>query len=92
MMATKIKMKSGKDHSKLLTEIESIYLEGAKENKYYSKEVVHDYLINNPTSSIKVNIHPFPELVPVTNSNNEKYVRSKANNTAHDNLLELPRQ
>ena len=93
IQATKIRMKSGREASGSLTEIESIYLEGSgiKENGYYSKESVHDFIVKNPTSPIKVNIYPYPELIPATSSNNEKYVRSKANNTPDDNLLKLPR-
>lgn len=89
--ATQIRMKSGKEKSNLLTEIDTIYLEGVKENKFYEKGTVHDFIVKNPQIPIQVNISPYPELIATTSSNREKYVRSKANNTPDDNLLKLPR-
>ncbi|WP_206665611.1 DUF3892 domain-containing protein [Paenibacillus sp. CFBP13512] len=89
--ATKIKMKNGKHDSNILTEIDSIYLEGVSENGFYTKEAVHDFLSNDPNTEIKVNISPYPKLIPVKN-NNEKYVRSESNDTTKDNLLNLPRE
>lgn len=89
--ATQIRMKSGKEQSNLLTEIDSIYLEGVKENKFYEKGAIHDFIVKNPQSPIQVNISPYPNLIPAISSNKEKYVRSKANDTPDDNLLKLPR-
>lgn len=90
MKATKIKMKPGCGTSNNLLEIDSIYLTGAKEEKLYAKAAVHDYIDENP-GSIQVDIAPFPNLVPVTSSQGEKYVRSAANDSTADNLLQLPR-
>ncbi|MDK8747723.1 DUF3892 domain-containing protein [Streptococcus agalactiae] len=89
--ATKIKMQAGKSHSNLLTEIESIYLEGVKDDDFYKKENVHNFLVKNPNNPVHVNIAPYPKLIPVTSANGQKYVRSEANQTTTDNLLQLPR-
>ena len=89
--ATKIKMQAGKSQSNLLTEIESIYLEGVKDDGFYKKEDVHKFLVDYPNSPVQVNIAPYPKLIPVTSTNGEKYVRSEANQTTTDNLLQLPR-
>lgn len=84
-------MQTGKVNSNLLTEIDSIYLEGVTDNGFYKKESVHDFLKNNPGATIQVNISPYPKLIPVSN-NNQRYVRSEANDTTADNLLKLPRE
>lgn len=91
MTATKIKMKSGNRYSQNLLEIDSIYLEGCKEPGFYKKEALYDYLKDNP-NSIKVNIYPYPPLIPALSVNYEKYVRSTPNGYMHDNLLDLPRE
>lgn len=90
MTATKIRMKAGCGYSQNLLEIDSIYLEGCTEPGLYKKETVHDYVKSHP-NSIKVNIYPYPVLVPATSVSGEKYVRSAPNNTQSDNLLKLPR-
>lgn len=90
MYATKIRMCAGCNDSYKCQDIESIYLEGAKEEKFYDKEVLHNHLKNNP-GSIKVKISPYPELVPAVSTKGEKYVRSESNDTTIDNLLKLPR-
>lgn len=89
MRATTIKMIKGLENSSNVQEIDEIYLEGSKLG-FYKKEIVHDYLVKNP-KSIQVDIHPYPNLVPVTSANDEKYVRSEANDSKDDNLLKLPR-
>jgi len=91
MKATKIKMKASSQNSNQLTEIDSIYIEGCKEPRFYKKEGLHDYVKENP-GSIKVNINPYPSLIPATSVNNEKYVKSEANSIVEDNLLKLPRE
>lgn len=91
MKATKIKMKQGCGTSNNLLEIDSIYLTGCKDDGYYKKDKVHDYLVQNP-KGIQVDIYPYPDLIPMTSPNNEKYVKSTANNTTGDNLLSLPRE
>lgn len=90
MKATKIKMKSGCAYSQSLLEIESIYIEGCQSPGFYKKAILYDHLKKNP-GSIAVNIYPFPKLIPALSKNNEKYVRSTANQYEHDNLLDLPR-
>lgn len=91
MKATKIKMKYGSANSSSVQEIASIFLTGCDDERYYPKEVLHDYLKQNP-SAIQVNIYPYPNLIPALSSNNEKYVRSEPNDTLYDNLLKLPRE
>lgn len=90
MYATKIKMCSGCHHSNSCNDIESIYLTGADKEQFYTKGVLHDYVKKNP-GSIKVNILPYPNLIPATSSRSEKYVRSATDDTVNDNLLKLPR-
>lgn len=91
MKAIKIKMKPGCGSSNNLQEIDKIYLEGCKENGYYYKSAIYDFLKRNP-NSIQVNIYPYPNLQPAVSQNGEKYVRSEPNHTGKDNLLNLPRE
>lgn len=93
MKATKIRMKPGCGSSNSLLEIDEIHLTGSSHllrEGFYKKAVVHDYLKSYP-GSIQVNIYPFPNCIPATSANGEKYVRSTPNGTEHDNLLRLPR-
>lgn len=89
MKATKIKMKLYCGSSKNVQDIDSIYIDST--GTYWKKERVHDYLKTFP-KSIQVNIFPYPYLIPATSQLGEKYVRSEANNTTVDNLLNLPRE
>ncbi len=93
MKATKIKMKDGCNSSNNILEIDSIYLTGCTEERFYKKSILHDYLVTNP-GSIQVNISPYPDLIPMTSPapHYEKYVKSAPNNTLVDNLLNLPRE
>ena len=91
MRATKIKMKSGCGKSDNLLEIDSVYVTGCTKPGYYKKEVLHDHLKKNP-GTIQVNIWPYPNVVPATSVNNEKYVKSSPNTSNKDNLLCLPRE
>lgn len=91
MKASKIKMKPGCGYSNNLIEIDQIYLEGCKQNGFYPKASVHDYLKEHP-NSIQVNIYPYPDLQPMLSQNGEKYVRSEPDYTGKDNLLKLPRE
>lgn len=59
--------------------------------EWKAKAVVHDMVKASP-GSIKVNIASYPDLVPATSKNGEKYVRSEPNDSEHDNLLKLPRE
>ena len=88
--ATRIKMKTNCFYSNNLLEIDQIYLEGCAENDYYSKEAIHNFLIEHP-NSIEVNIFPYPDLQPMLSTNGEKYVLSTPNAAEYDNLLKLPR-
>ena len=87
LYATHIKMKSGRENSQNLTEIDQIFLRGFG---WYPKDILHDHLLVHP-KTIAVNIFPYPCLIPAISSNKEKYVRSNPNDYEHDNLLDLPR-
>lgn len=56
--------------------------------EWKTKAFVHDKVKASP-GSIKVNIAPYPDLVPATSIKGEKYVRSEPNDSEHDNLLKL---
>lgn len=88
MLATKIKMKNSCYYSNNLLEIDQIYI---YEKGWFKKETLYDYLKTNP-NTIKVNIYPYPFLIPALSINYEKYVRSVPNNSEYDNLLRLPRE
>lgn len=90
MYAKKIRMQNGCRNSNNTQEIAEIYVDGCNNPGFFSKAVLHDFLKTNP-NSIKVNISPYPYVVPATSYRGEKYVRSEANDTVHDNLLKLPR-
>lgn len=91
MKATKIKMKSGCGKSDNLLEIDSVYITGCTNPGYFKKETLHDYLKKNP-KTIQVDIWPYPNVIPATSINDEKYVKSSPNSSNKDNLLCLPRE
>ena len=90
MYAKKIRMQNGCRNSNNTQEIAEIYVDGCNNPGFFPKAVLHDFLKTNP-NSIKVNISPYPYVVPATSYRGEKYVRSEANDTIHDNLLKLSR-
>ena len=90
MLATRIKMKPGCGSSNNLLEIDEIYLIGNSTDRFYKKEVLHDYLAESP-NTIQVNISPYPPVIPSVSQSGEKYVRSSPNGSTTDNLLKLPR-
>lgn len=90
MYATKIKMKSGCFYSQSLLEIDEIYIEGADEEKFYQKAIIHDCVKSQP-GSIKVKLGSYPNLIAEISKNGEKYVHSAPNGSLDDNLLKLPR-
>ena len=57
---------------------------------FAKKSEVYDYLNQNPRT-IQVAIAPYPYVIPALSAYGEKYVRSEANGTSRDNLLNLPR-
>ena len=91
MYATKIKMKPGSYSSGNLLEIDSIYIEGCNKPGFFKKEVIYDFLKENP-GTIQVKVWPYPKVIPATSSSGEKFVRSSPNDYTHDNLLDLPRE
>lgn len=90
MYATRIKMKPGCYYSQSLLEIDEIYIQGCNNPGYFKKAILHNYLKENP-GTIKVNIAPYPNVIPAVSSRNEKYVRSSPDSYRHDDLLDLPR-
>lgn len=72
MYAKKIKMQAGCSHSNNTQEIAEIYIDGCNNPGFFPKSTFHYYLIKNP-NSIKVNLSPYPFLVPATSSRGEKY-------------------
>lgn len=91
MYATKIRMKPGCYSSSDLLEIDSIYIEGCNNPGFFKKNVLYDFLKENP-GTIRVNIWPYPNVISAISSRGEKYVRSTPNDYMHDNLLDLPRE
>ena len=91
MQVTKIKMKPGCYNSSNLVEIDQLYITGCENPGYFKKATIYDYVKKNP-GKIKVNIYPYPVVMPAVSLNGEKYVRSSSNNYLHDNLLKLPRE
>lgn len=91
MYATKIRMKQGCYSSGNLLEIDSIYIEGCNNPGFFRKEVLYDFLRENP-GTIQVKIWPYPDVISSISSRGEKYVRSNPNDYEHDNLLDLPRE
>ena len=69
---------------------DSIYIEGYPFYRFAKKSEVYDYLNQNPRT-IQVAIAPYPYVIPALSAYGEKYVRSEANGTSRDNLLNLPR-
>ncbi len=90
MRAIKIKMKPYSFQSDDLLEIDEIYITGCDNPGFFKKEVLHDFLKDNP-GTIQVDIYPYPNLIPEVSTHREKYVRSTPDWTTRDNLLSLPR-
>lgn len=90
MKATKRRMKQGCEYSNNVQEISELYITGCDNPGLFKKDVLYDYLIDNP-GSIQVDIYPYPNLIPVKSVYGEKYVRSSPNNSTSDNLLSLPK-
>ena len=91
MKAIKLKMKRNCFWSNNLEEIDSIYITECANPGYYKKEVLHDFVKDNP-GTIQVNIWPYPSLIPAISVKREKYVRSTSDKYRHDDLLDLPRE
>lgn len=90
--AKKIKMKSGFQYSNSQIEIDQIYLYGSvKAEGWYKKAAIYDFIKYN-NGVVKVAISPYPELIPALSQNGEKYVKSVADDTYKDNLMNLPRE
>ena len=85
-----------KNHKTGMWEVRTYYkdLTGERKQKtkrgFAKKSEVYDYLNQNPRT-IQVAIAPYPYVIPALSAYGEKYVRSEANGTSRDNLLNLPR-
>ena len=90
MYAKKIKMQQGCSNSVNLQEIAEVYIDGCSSPGFFSKEILHNYLLKNP-NSIQVGVSPYPYVIPETSSRGEKYVKSSPDHLSRDNLLSLPR-
>lgn len=90
MYVTKIRMQNGCNYSNNLLEIDSLYIEDDSELGFYKKEVIYNFLKENP-GTIKVKRYPYPDVIPAESIKGEKYVRSYPNSYLYDNLLDLPR-
>lgn len=89
---TKIKMGTGCYNSQDITEIDSVYLQGDNTDDFFKKSAVYDFLKKHPDTLVKVDIPPYPNVIPALSVNNEKYVKSTPNQYQYDNLLDLPRE
>lgn len=91
MYAERIKMQKGSEYSNNVQEIDEIYLSGCSNPGYFKKAILHDHLETHP-DTIRVNLPPYPFLIPAKSKYGEKYVRSEPNDSTSDNLLRLPRE
>lgn len=90
--ATAIKMRD-KDKDDLL-EIYQIFLDygsSSENSKWYTREAIHNWLNDSKDNEVKVNISPYPKLIPAVSPNGDKYVKSEPDQYKKDNLLRLPR-
>lgn len=90
MYAKQIRMQQGCANSYNTQEIAEIYIDGCDNPGFFAKATLYDYLKKSP-DTIKVNIAPYPYVVPALSTRGEKYVRSEPDDTVYDNLLKLPR-
>lgn len=89
IFAKKIRMKYGCYYSNKQYEIDSIFLSGSSiVDGWYKKEEVYDK-IKYYGYDIRVDIYPYPSLMPAISSSGEKYVRSVSDDTTKDNLMSL---
>lgn len=88
--ATKIILKPGYTTPTSTLEIVKIYLTGVKDDGFYTKEAVHDFVKKGHIVHVNIGPH-YPKLIATTSSRGEKYVKSEPNDTPHDNLLKLPK-
>lgn len=80
------RMKTNNQFETNLLEIDELFLDG---QGWYKKEILYDFLVNNP-KTIKVKNCNGPFVLPAKSIYGEKYVRSEPNTATFDNLLELP--
>ncbi|WP_050498005.1 DUF3892 domain-containing protein [Oenococcus oeni] len=86
--ATAVKMQSGRAYSHDVLAIDSIQLKYSNGDISWSKkEDIYNHLLIYP-KSIKVNISPYPDLIP-EHDGFTKYVKSQPDRTGDDKLLSL---
>lgn len=86
--ADKIRMKDGFFNSTKQVEIDQIHIQSIG---WFKKADIYDY-IKYHNGIVKVNLYPYPTLIPVISISGEKYVRSTSNDLIRDNLMYLPRE
>lgn len=89
--ATKIRLKSdasGDDERS----IAQIYLTNTTDDRFYDVQTVINTLNNGTEISVSGYPDTYLEVVHENNNNTSDYVRSQANGTKNDNLLNLPQE
>lgn len=90
MFATKIHLNTGCEKSNRFTDIHSIFIVGYIEEKFYPADEIHDYLMSHP-NSMKVDVFPYPFLIPAAGPMGEKCVQSIPDDSGADCLMALAR-
>lgn len=88
--ATKIRLKSGASGDDERS-IAQIYLTNTTDDRFYDVQVV----INTLNDGTEITVAGYPDTyleVVHENNNTSDYVRSQANGTKNDNLLNLPQE
>ncbi len=86
MLATRRKMKPGREQSLDPRDIQALYITGGVRPGYFQVADLWDYLDYNP-GYIQVNVGSFPNLVAVEGA---RYVRSARSARGRDCLFDLP--
>ncbi|MBT9449024.1 DUF3892 domain-containing protein [Akkermansia glycaniphila] len=90
MKAIAIKTRAGGEECLSVQDIDSIYIQRGVSGCWYTMESLYEYLMLNP-GTIQVDSCPFPDLLPASNGQGAKYVRSLSFDAPHDVILQLPR-
>lgn len=90
MKAIAIKTRAGGEECLSVQDIDSIYIQRGVSGCWYTMESLYEYLMLNP-GTIQVDSCPFPDLLPASNGQGAKYVRSQSFDAPHDVILQLPR-
>jgi len=90
LFAEKIRLTTRKNKDINYSDIKSIYIDFGMGLNEYSKEIIHDFLIDNPYS-IKAKIQPYPFLIPYKDKNGNKQVVAVDINSKIEYLIKLPK-